>query len=402
MQISTKELTAELTWIKRFVEKKTTIPVLSCTIVAAKGGALTLMATDLELFGISRVEVPGDKEDWTVCVPTNKLLEYAKKLKDDASVTLTANDHKREYEEECVHCKPSRRQAETAGTEPPACKEPGCKDGQIKRKATETHLTLTHGKDGEVTVHGLDPENFPVVPIIEPDTYLTGLDVAVPRAAVSISAEESRFTLNGAKLLVENGSAKLIATDGHRLGVVDLKAATEVPKIDTIISKDALIEAALMNKGTCFFGMNDQFHMFTTGRRTILARRVTGRFPDWERVLPKVKHTVTFNPGLLDNTLDRVLLFADERSRAIKLTVGAGKMEAFAETLDTGSAKGSVDCEGTNGTTFTCGYSGSYLRDFLALAKKEKGNTAFGYNDEKSAGLFAIPGWVYVVMPMRM
>jgi DNA polymerase-3 subunit beta len=400
VEISTKQLKSELKWVQKFIEKKTTIPVLSCMTVAAKPGSITLIGTDLEISGISRIEAASD-EDWTVCVPTQRLLKYLDKVA-ESTVALAPAVEQLAYNERCNTC-------QGQGNDRHDKKCPDCTDGYNEKARTQTKLTVTHGEDGEVTIEGMDPEAFPVIPLAPITSYITGLDIAAPRAMVSISNEESRFTLNGALLTMEEGKGKLITTDGHRLGIVDVTVATSDPALKTLILKRALAEAAAMDNGKCYFGMNDTVHIFTNGSRTIVSRKLSGTFPDYQRVIPKTEHRIEFNPKDFDKVLDRVALFTDERSHALKLHVGSGKLTAMAETLDTGKSKGSVSATGVNGSNWECGFNCDYLRDFM---KHTKDSVALEFADIPAqeadgpkvypkAAMLKTEGWTYCIMPMH-
>src|SRR6185503_20450603 len=84
-------------------------------------------------------------------------------------------------------------------------------------------LTIRAGKS-RFRIHGLSPDDFPTLPAVE-----DGRRVEIPfgdfrrmitKVLFAVSAEESRFQLNGALLKLKDGSLEMVATDGHRLALV--------------------------------------------------------------------------------------------------------------------------------------------------------------------------------------
>src|SRR5579859_4651614 len=72
------------------------------------------------------------------------------------------------------------------------------------------------------------------------------LRTAIGKTAFAISQEESRYTINGALLLVQADALTMVATDGHRLAHFRTKT-TDVPvanEIRVLIPKKALTEVA--------------------------------------------------------------------------------------------------------------------------------------------------------------
>jgi DNA polymerase-3 subunit beta len=118
----------------------------------------------------------------------------------------------------------------------------------------------------------------------------------IARTQFAISTEESRFTLNGALLVVKPGSSDhggdrrtpsgLRANQGRETGQVD-----QFPCADPQESHGGIGQAG----GHCADGENakanfsgDDNHLFfEVGQRLLITRKLTGNFPDFERALPK-------------------------------------------------------------------------------------------------------------------
>ena len=138
----------------------------------------------------------------------------------------------------------------------------------------------------------------------------------------------------------------------------------------------------------------------------LITRKLTGNFPDYERVLPQDNtHIARLVKNDVKGAIERVAQFADERSRAIRVQFVAGEIKVFSSALETGESEESVPSEYT-GPDIEIGFNAQYLLDFLRAVPQDQ--VAFGLKDQKSAGeLQPVAGeepeqYRYVVMPMRI
>jgi len=281
--VSKTDLVRELSLSQGVVEKKTTIPILSNVLVEAVGDRINLTATDLEL-GIrsscpARVKKPG-----AGTIPAKRLLDYVRLLPDaDLDVKLQENQW----------------------------------------------ASLVCGRS-RTRIAGMSRESFPELPQM-PDPLaqipVGLLSSMIQKTIFAISMEESRFTLNGSLLLLKNNSLGMVATDGHRLAMVEnavdlagvttpfrallpRKAMGEILKLAQDASPDATIQ----------FSGDENHLFFQLGDRLLLSRKLTGNFPDFERVLPKDHpHSVVLDREELRKSIERVAQFSDERSRAVRI-----------------------------------------------------------------------------------
>lgn len=393
--VDTKTFTAELEWVARFIERKATIPVLTHVLFQKRGGLLNMTATDLEVGAITSVEVAGDGPDFELAAPVHLLIKYLKKV-DERTVSLLPE----------ITLTPLYE-----GPHPEDCADDCCCN--LKRNITAVTLRLEHGEDGTMNVTGLAASCFPELPSRPLATMqLGGLETAIPRAILAISNEQSRFTLNGALLVVKGKKASLIATDGHRLSAVDL-TAYDAGNVKVLIPRKALSE--LQRLGDSAFFCSDENHaFFAVGIRTIVSRKLTGNFPDYERVLPTdLTYAVDVSVAAFRKVLDRVALFADDRSHAVLISVN-GALGVTAKAHDRGGADGKVpiDCvrrlDGDNGYDvllnglaypYGAGFNANYLADFLKAA--EAPEVRFLFSKCSTAAEWTAPGWRYVLMPMR-
>ena len=394
--VDTKAFTRELEWCARFIERKASIPVLTNVLFQKRGDLLHLTGTDLEIGGITSVEVSGEGPDFELTVPVHLLVKYLKKI-DERAVSLLPD----------IAWTPL-----CEGPHPEDCKDDACRC-DLKQEIISVALRLKHGDDGSMNVGGLPASQYPELPSRPLATCeLTGLESAIPRALISISNDESRFTLNGALLVVKGHQARLISTDGHRLSAVDLKSHDYAKHIKTLIPRKALSELQRLGD-SAFFCADKEHAFFAVGVRVIVARKLTGNFPDYERVLPPgLPYAADVSVAPFRKVLDRVALFADERSHAVMLTVN-GALNLSAKTHEQGAeGKVLIDCvrrlDGENGYDplpnglaypYAAGFNACYLADFLKAAGVP--DVRFLFHKCAAAAEWSAPGWRYILMPMR-
>lgn len=367
--VSKGDLVRELSLSQGVVEKKTTIPILSNVLLEAAGDCVTLTATDLEL-GIRCVCPARVKKEGAGTIPARKLLDYVRLLP----------------------------------------------DADVNVKFMENHwASLTCGRS-KTRIAGMSRESFPELPQMPeavaelPVKMLAGM---ISRTAFAISTEETRFTLNGALLLLKAGEATMVATDGHRLAFV--QNHPEVPELGRIFR--ALIPKKAMNEIVKLADESaaedkavvsgDENHLFfRIGSRLLITRKLTGNFPDYDRVLPKEnQHLAKLNRDEVRAAIERVAQFADERSRAIRVQFTSGELKIYSSSAETGESEESVPSE-YQGPDLEIGFNAQYLLDFLRVINQDQ--VAFELKDQKSAGEMRPAGdgaadeYRYVVMPMRI
>ncbi len=367
--VSKADLVRELSLSQGVVEKKTTIPILSNVLLEAKGERIVLTATDLEL-GI-RCSCPARvKKEGSGTIPARKLLDYVRLLP----------------------------------------------EADLNVKFLENHwASLTCGRS-RTRIAGMSRESFPELPQM-PETIaeipVKMLASMISRTAFAISLEESRFTLNGALMLLKTDSTTMVATDGHRLAYVEIEspAAGTGKNFRALVPKKAMAEIVKLADESgadskLLFAGDENHLFFQFGERLLITRKLTGNFPDYDKVLPKENlHLAKLNRDEIRSAIERVSQFADERSRAIRVQFTAGEVKIFSSSVETGESEESVPSEYA-GPDMEIGFNAQYLLDFLRATNQE--SVAFELKDQKSAGELRPVSdgtqdhYRYVVMPMRI
>jgi len=366
--VSKADLLKELTATQGVVERKTTIPILSNFLFEAADGELTITATDLDLSLRTSCKA-GVKKDGACTIPARKLYDYVKLLG----------------------------------------------DGDVTIKLLENHWVNIRSGRSNTKMVGMARSNFPSVP-----NFPTSGAVKIPAAAFrmlisktvfAISNEESRYTLNGALMVLKPESITMVATDGHRLAhiVRDGLAFDITGEVKTLVPRKAMVELLSLLSAPDLeyveFAKDDATLFFRLGSRLLTSRQLTGQFPNYEAVLPKEHNkSVSVRTNELLAALQRVAQFADERSGAIKMRFEKNEVRVSSSSTETGESEDSIETD-YDGETLSIGFNSQYLVEFLKATESD--TVRIEFKDSQSAGQLRPEGieeykYRYVVMPMRI
>jgi DNA polymerase-3 subunit beta len=367
--VSKFELLRELTATQGVVERKTTIPILSNYLFEAGADKLSLTATDLDLSLRTSCNAKVKKEG-SCTIPARKLHDYVKLLP-DADITI---------------------------------------------KLLENHWVSIRCGRSNTKMVGMARSNFPSLPAF-PTAGVVKIPAGVLRQMIAkttfaIANEESRYTLNGALMVLKPESITMVATDGHRLAHIE-RAGEKFDGISgemkTLVPKKAMDEIKSLLDSTDVeaieFAKDESTLFFRIGPRLLTSRQLTGQFPNYEAVLPKDNNkSVTVNCDDLTGAIQRVAQFADERSRAVRMKIEKGELKISASSTETGESEDSIETS-YNGDSVTIGFNAAYLLDFLKAVGS--GEVRMEFKDAQSAGqVRPAEGedykYRYIVMPMRI
>jgi len=367
--VSKFELLRELTATQGVVERKTTIPILSHYLFEAAGDKLSLTATDLDL-SLRTSCTAKVKKDGSCAIPARKLYDYVKLLP-YADITI---------------------------------------------KILENHWVSIRCGRSNTKMVGMSKSNFPSLPVFPtagvvqiPAQVLRGM---IAKTGFAIATEESRYTLNGALMVLKPESITMVATDGHRLAHIERsgeKFEGVSGEMKTLIPKKAMDELKSLVDATevetIDFGKDESTLFFRIGPRLLTSRQLTGQFPNYEAVLPKDNSKlVTLNGEDFGSAIQRVAQFSDERSRAVRLRLEKGELKLSASSTETGESEDSIETP-YNGDGLAIGFNAQYLLDFLKAVGS--GDVSLELKDPQSAGQLRPLGsedykYRYIVMPMRI
>ena len=386
-------LKEELGFVQGIVEKKSTIPVLSNILIESVGeGTIRIVGTDLDV--TIRCEAAADiKQPGAMCIQARKLFDIVRLL-DGSDVHFTKEEN-----------------------------------DWVKLNSGKSNFRLA----------GVSRDTFPEVPSFKSAPMKLSADIFnhfIHNTAFAITNEQSRFTLSGAKFMIDGGAARMVTTDGHRLAFIEKKLAegAAADAMDALIPRKALMELTKISKdakGDVSFGEDANHIYFEVSGRLLITRKLSGTFPNYEMVIPKDNDkTAIFDAEEMKTAIRRVSLMADERTRSVRLTIRPNEIEIGAQSSEEGEANEKVTAD-YNGEEISVGFNAQYLQDFLNVVgsgeadagemteKETDGETvrvkeagsrlkiAFEFKDGNAQTQMNIAGdknydYKYIVMPLRI
>ncbi len=359
------ELLRELQLFQGIVERKNTIPILANVLIEAKGDEIRMLATDLEVALRSRCAATVAKSG-SLTLPAKKLFEIVKAL-------------------------------------------------------PETDVRIEEDKNGvkvaadrfDSRMQTLPREDFPTLPDAtgkgRASLPRNALKEMVAKTQFAITGEDTRYFLNGAKFVLKPDSLTLVATDGHRLALVEVKHDVGITdEVGVILPKKTLLELGKLlaeGDGDIMFESGENHLFFEVGGRMLISRMIDGQFPAYERVIPKGNDKdIEFERERLTNAVKRVALLSNERSRAVKFEIEKGKVEVTSSSSEFGEAREQLPVDYT-GTAMSISFNAQYVLDFLSVVETDI--VSLSLKDEVSQAVMKPVGaqgydYTYVIMPMRI
>jgi DNA polymerase-3 subunit beta len=368
-------LKEELGLLTPVIERKATIPVLSKIKMDANvRGELALTATDLDVT-MRSLQVTDVLQSGSILVEGKKLYDISRELPNEP-IHFALN-----------------------------------KNGQIEIRY----------KKGRHRLGTIGAEQFPEIPV----NNQTGIRVpaiilreAIRRAAFAVTTGQSRFTISGAKVLVDEMSLTIVATDGHRLAYARFPLVNSTgQKLDILVPKKSLqqledlLDREIKRDAESQIEICDTGNQlcFAAGRHSLFSRKLTGAFPNWEMVLPKsLNYTAEISTDDFRRSLSRVTLTADDRNYSVTMDIEPGRLVLKSNTPD-GEAQEEMLAAFNGKTeqkTHSLRFNSRYLMDFLQVVSKAGSPTfSFGFNDANSPFELFLPtereSYRFVLMPLR-
>ena len=356
---------AVLQAVSGIVERRHTVPILANVLIQKTGNALQFTTSDQEIQIRTTADLGGDAGDFATTVGARKLIDILKTLPGDQTVSLDSGPSK---------------------------------------------LVLRGGKS-RFTMHTLPAEDFPLVqesanfgPVFSvPQKVLKEL---LSQVSFAMAVQDIRYYLNGILFVAEGKTLSLVATDGHRLAFTAAELEVEVPKQEVILPRKTVLELQrLLSDADGAIQMQfagNQAH-FTFGGMEFVTKLVEGKFPDYNRVIPRNYHSsITLGRAPLLASLQRSAIMTSEKFKGVRLNIEPGSLRVSSNNAEQEEAQDELDID-YGGEPIEIGFNVTYLIDALVSMGQEM--VRMDMLDGNSSVVFQIPGnerFKYVVMPMRI
>lgn len=360
------DLLAPLQLVAGVVERRQTLPVLANILLVLTEENLSLTGTDLEVEIVGRLSVESVSDTGEITVPARKLVDICRSLPDASILEFTLDE-----------------------------------DQRLLVKSGRSRFTLST----------LPANDFPATEVNEGDIQFSCaqsiIKRLIDRTAFAMAQQDVRYYLNGMLWEAENNSLRCVATDGHRLAMCSREIDIQVPtKNQAILPRKGVIELSRLLKeedASVQVTLSSHHMRVETIDYTLTSKLVDGKFPDYERVLPKGGNNVVLgNREELKQAFGRTAILSNEKYRGVRLTLAEGLLTIVANNPEQEEAEEQVVID-YSGDEIEIGFNVSYLQDVANVLNTE--NIKLTLSDANSSALVEEPesgDSVYVVMPMRL
>ena len=347
------------------VERRHTLPILANVLIRKTGSELQLTTSDLEIQIRTTAELEGDSGNFTTTVGARKLIDILRSMPSDQTVSLESAQNK---------------------------------------------LILKGGKS-RFTLQTLPAEDFPLVQ----EAANFGPTFSVPQKTLkellnqvsfAMAVHDIRYYLNGILFVAEGQQLSLVATDGHRLAFSSATLDVEVPKQEVILPRKTVLEMQRLlsdKEGAIEMQFAGNQAKFSFEGMEFVTKLVEGKFPDYNRVIPKNHHNIiTLGRVPLLASLQRTAILTSEKFKGVRLNIEPGTLRVASNNAEQEEAVDELDID-YNGDAIEIGFNVTYLID--ALANMNQDMVKMELADSNSSALLTIPddaAFKYVVMPMRI
>ena len=367
--ITTQNLRDSLNKVLSVVDKKSTRPILAYTFISTTEKALNFSATDLEVSAKvsseANVEMGGK-----FCVNAKNISDIVKELPQENILLEMAEG-----------------------------------ENILSLKCKDIHYSLLvyRSDDFPQLIFGNETAEFTL--------NSNQLLEIINRTSHAISLDETRLNLNGIFLQEINSKVRAVATDGHRLSMLDTvienihakslvggviiprKSINELKKLTESFS-ESLIRVSLDES---FMYVNAQDKYFLS------IRLISREYPKYEAVIPlKTTHKLIANKDVFYNAVKRIKIMSNEKSNGVRLHLGKDEMTITANHPSLGEAREKIPVE-YNGSEMEIGFNAKYLSDTLSVFSD--GNVSLELNNELSPVLVKsenLEGYLGIIMPLKL
>jgi DNA polymerase-3 subunit beta len=368
--VDRNQLLTEVAAAARVSDTKSTQPLLTHLLLRARGGGvLSITATDLQRTVTTEcpaaIKILGE-----ATLPAQKLLSYLKLLPEGrVTMKLLSNQH--------------------------------------------IQITAGHSK---TKLPGMAPNSFPAAPAAGAATVRLssrGLKTLIRQSLFAVASSGDRYLFNAALLLLRADRMGMVATDGHRLSLVEVQedglAIDGYQKV--LLPRECMGDLLSLfgssKDESVAFSETDNTIFFQIGHRTLSVRKLVGQFPNYDAIIPReAMDSIVLGTADFMGSLQRVLQFSDEKSAGVRLHIDKNALTVSASAPGSGESQEALETSYT-GDALTIGFNGHYIAEFLKTIGTE-GAVRVALKNGSSAAVITPESFnpeyqqKYVVMPMRV
>lgn len=364
ISINRDELLKPLSYVAGVVERRQTLPILSNVRLRCYPGGLELTGTDLEVEVVTTIKLDG-AEEGEATIPARKFYDICRALPAQAEIKITVDE------------------------------------GRARIQSGKSRFTL-------LTLPAAD---YPSVEAGEWDLSLSlpeqDLKRLLDKTQFCMAHQDVRYYLNGLLLELKEGSLRTVATDGHRMGLSELKLE-QAPSED----RQAIVPRKGVQEINRFLDSSERQAELKLSRNhvqvgiegiTLTSKLIDGRFPDYTQVMPSSHRNIArIDRLLLREALGRAAILANEKYRGVRLTLSTERLVINAHNPEQEEAQEEITAA-YSGEELEIGFNVNYVIE--AINGLEAEEVELGLNDGNSSCTLQAPEQPqtrYIVMPMRL
>jgi len=360
--VAKEKILDALQHIQPVITNKSTLPILNNFHIEAREGKLTLSATDLQVSIKCQIEADIKKPGATTMPARRTFTIFRELAQPEIQLEIDNKD---------------------------AC---SVRSGQSYFK-----------------ILGLPATDYPALPELQNPRQITipqaVLKDLLRKTSYAISTDETRYVLNGVLFSVKDNTMTFVATDGRRLALAEIEhEAPSTAQGDVIIPTKAVheIQRLLRDTGDVKIALSENQISLEINNITLYSKLTEGSYPNYRQVIPtESRDRVTIEREAFNNMVRRVAIMTSEKSSSVKIHLTKDNITLSANSPDLGEARESVPVK-YNGRELNIAFNPQYLQD--PLRNLDSDEITIEFLDELSPGVMRTnsPGFLYVIMPMRV
>ena len=354
--------------VSGIVERRHTLPILANLLFKKNGEKVSFVSTDIEIQITTHADFGVGSDNLSTTVGARKLVDILRALPEGA-MTLSLKDSK---------------------------------------------MVVQSGKS-RFTLQTLAANEFPIMsesPDVSASWEMSqkSLKQLISQVHFAMAQQDIRYYLNGMLFVLEGQRIIAVATDGHRLAYshVDLDKAPSGngQKQEVIIPRKTILELQHLledSEDPVVVSLASNQVKFNFGDVELLSKLVEGKFPDFQRVIPKGQNNkLVVSRDALQASLQRAAILTTDKFKGVRCILSDNCLTIQSTNAEQEEAQEDIETE-YSGDKIDIGFNVSYLLDVLANLKNESIQICLG--DSNSSAVITLPeqeGFKYVVMPMRI
>jgi DNA polymerase-3 subunit beta len=364
---SRDKLLKPLQLVSGIVERRHTLPILANLLFKKNGNNVSLISTDIEIQITTHADFGVGADNVSTTVGARKLVDILRALP----------------------------------------------EGPLNLSLKDSKMVVQSGKS-RFTLQTLAANEFP---IMSESTDVSAswemsqksLKQLISQVHFAMAQQDIRYYLNGMLFVLENQRIMAVATDGHRLAYshdLDKAPTGNGQKQEVIIPRKTILELQHLLEDSdepVIVSLANNQVKFNFGNVELLSKLVEGKFPDFQRVIPKGQNnTLVVSREALQSSLQRAAILTTDKFKGVRCVLSDNCLTIQSTNAEQEEAQEDIETQYA-GDKIDIGFNVSYLLDVLANLKNESIQISLG--DSNSSAVITLPeqeGFKYVVMPMRI